>query len=101
MSESIQNKTAARYELELAKLAHNSMWKNPEGQAEKIAKHYCAHALLALQLLRFCEIKRNCKFDSDLTNFLNTDFAIRNLTDDIKRNHLYDFGIPLEWHEAL
>jgi hypothetical protein len=72
-------------------LAYERMLKCPEAQAEVIAKHYVAHATLALNLLELTRSRR-C---SD--NPQQLDAAIAWHVEEIRRNHRRDFGIELEW----
>lgn len=65
----------------------------PEREAETIAKHYVAHALLAQQILKLVEMGKQ----GPQTEELN--LLIKRLVRDIKQNHLHDFGIPLEWRQ--
>lgn len=96
-----QTATSARYENEVKRLAKYQLWKHPSSQAEKIAKHYCAHAIIALQLAELLAIKEDSKYNPDFTfqNSLDLDLMIERLAGDIKRNHAYDFGIDLEWRQ--
>ena len=64
---------------------------HPQSQPEMIAHHYTKLAATALNLLRLCEMRRYCQTTDQ------TDEAIELLTEEIKRYHLEDLGIPLEW----
>lgn len=80
-----------RYENAAKQLAFARLQQCPESQAEAICKHYVAHAVLALDTLRLIEAAR---FSEDRTS---ADYAIKSFVATIKRNHLHDFGIELEW----
>lgn len=86
-----QTATAINYEKAASELARLRLLKYPSEQAETIAKHYVAHAVLALDLLKMIEARRQ----SDEPG--NLDWAIAYSLEQIKRNHLHDFGIALEW----
>ncbi len=72
-------------------LAYERLKRLPEMQAEIIAKHYAAHATLALTLLKLIQARRY----SDNPSVFNSEIAY--CMNQIKRNHQYDFGIELEW----
>ena len=95
LSETIQEKPApasqVHYEMALRKIAYYKLSKYPEFQAEAIAKHYVAHAMIALQLLKLTENRRHDESAQDL------EYLIKMLVDQIKTNHLHDFGIELDW----
>ncbi len=91
--------SATRYQMEAARLAKKQLWLCPQSQAEKIGKHYCSLAIVALQLLEFCDMARDTRFDDDLKQHEMAKSAIKNLSDEIRKHHLYDFGIELEWHD--
>lgn len=86
--------TAIRYEMELTALARVRLSQHPHLQAEAIAKHYTAHATIALQLLKMLECRRHIGCYPEL------DRSIQMLVDEIKTNHRHDFGIELEWPNA-
>lgn len=83
--------TALRYEQYAMSLAYDRMVKCPECQPEVIARHYAAHATLALNLLELCRARRYSRDTKDL------DTAIEHCVEQIKNNHRHDFGIELEW----
>jgi hypothetical protein len=83
--------TATRYEMAAMALAYERMMKCPECQPEAIAKHYAAHATLALNLIELCKDRRYSDNPQEL------DAAIAHCVEQIKRNHRHDFGIELEW----
>jgi len=83
--------SVVRYEQMRAELARHRFYQNPEQEPEAIARHYVAHAMLALQLLEMIRFRQYGP-DEDL------DCMILTLTKQIKENHLHDFGIKLEWH---
>lgn len=63
-------------------------------QAEAIARHYVAHAQIALQALRLIELRQ--QYEQHLgRNPLNS--TISRLIETIKSNHARDLGIELEW----
>lgn len=88
-------KSSIRYEQHLAELAHRSFYEHPETQAEKIARHYTAHAILALHLLDMIDARRNVQFAEPTAMLENLDFAIEYCVNKIKTNHLHDFGTPI------
>lgn len=83
--------SATRYEQHLSALAYDRLSKFPEQQAETIARHYTAHATLALNLLELIRARRYSDNPKDL------DAGIAYHLEQIKRNHRHDFGIELEW----
>jgi len=62
-------------------------------QAEAIANHYNAHALIAKQLQAAVEIRKQYYGDHK-----ELDDLITHLTDQIKKGHALDFGIELNWN---
>lgn len=70
----------------------------PDMQAEQIANHYTKLALLAMDLRKCVEIRRY----ADLHGWAldNADAMIARMVQEIKQQHWYDFGIPLEWRHA-
>lgn len=68
--------------------------KSVEAQEERIAEHYVAFAHLALQLRKLTEARRHSR-----TTELND--TIRYLTGKIREGHLMEFGIQLEWPNAV
>ncbi len=89
----MNEKTASqsRYETAHAQRAHALLATRLEYQAEAIANHYTAHALVALHLKRaVAERQRHGPSDG-------RDRFIEILLNQIKSAHLHDFGIPLEW----
>ena len=85
--------TAIRYEASAIALAYQSLCQCQDRQAETIARHYIAHATLALNLLHLIEARRHS------SDPVNLDAAIDHCVQQIKRNHMYDFGIELEWRQ--
>jgi hypothetical protein len=67
------------------------MQSDPVYQAERIAKHYVAHAVVARQILELVEM---CRFrdESPATKDL-----IAMLVEQIKNNHAHELGIELKW----
>jgi len=63
-------------------------------QAEKIARHYLAHATIAQQLLMIIEAVRGFEPNND------TEALIKYWADQIRNNHAHDFGIELSWPNA-
>ena len=62
----------------------------PTLQAELIAGHYARNALLALQLMAAIN---NRPYGGDPTG------VIAHMHEQLKKNHLHDLGIALEWLE--
>ena len=83
--------TATRYEMALTDMARGRLTQHPHLQAEAIAKHYTAHATIALQLLKMLECRNHTETWPELER------SIQMLVDEIKTNHRHDFGIELEW----
>lgn len=79
------------YEQMQMDLAYNMLAEHPYQQAERIAKHYVAHATIALQILELLKHKGESK---------DIELCAERLVNEIKRNHRHDFGIDLEWHIA-
>lgn len=71
--------------------AHRRNYLFPEREAETIAKHYVAHALVAQQILKLVEMGKQGPHTEELS------LLIARLVRDIKQDHLHDFGIPLDW----
>jgi len=86
--------TSERYKQELGNMARRRLLTYPDCQAEAIAKHYAAHATIALQILKMLECRRHAGGYPEL------DRSIQMLVDEIKNNHWHDFGIELEWPNA-
>lgn len=72
----------------------NHLLRYPHLQAEAIAEHYTKLAMIAMDLRHLTNMRRHADHDNT-----EIDWAINNITDGIKRQHLEDFGIPLEWEE--
>lgn len=85
-----QTASAINYERNAMALAYSMLANHPEREAEIIARHYVAHATLALEILQLLEMRRYSA-DSGETAI------VKRCVEFIKRNHKYDFGIPLEW----
>jgi len=92
-----QQATEQRYEAMVAEMRNGQLWQHPESVPEAIAKHYCAHAIVALQLLKLCDMRRNMKYSLTITEqqLNDCDSAIKELTEIIKRGHLSDFGTTI------
>lgn len=85
--------TEIRDQAERKRLTHISMSRlSPEDEALVLAEHYLSLIDCAFQLHRLIRIKRD--HDGPVQTI---DQEIRHLADDIKRKHLLDFGIELEW----
>ena len=72
-------------------MARRRLLTYPDQQAEAIAKHYAAHATIALQILKMVELRRQAGA------YLDHDLIILRLVEVIKKNHWHDFGIELKW----
>lgn len=72
-------------------MAFQRLEEHEHHQAEAIAKHYAAHATIALQILKMVECRKYTGGHPEL------DRSIQMLVDEIKNNHWHDFGIELEW----
>ena len=83
--------STVRYEAEAKASAYGMLSQNPGMQPEAIARHYVSHATAALNLLRMINMKSLTGGSPDL------DQAIQLITEQIKANHLYSFGIELAW----
>jgi hypothetical protein len=90
--------TSIRHEQADRAIAYETLRRFPEHQAEAIAKHYVAHAMVALQILKIIEVQRGA-----LDTNPNIDQVIQLLVNQIKANHRHDLGIALEWpnHDPL
>ena len=75
------------------RMKHNLLACYPGEQAEAIAKHYAAHARIAMDLLQACNMRRCNPEATEL------DAVINYCVDQIKQNHSCDLGIALEWDE--
>lgn len=80
-----------RHKHELGNMARHKLMKYPDHQAEVIAKHYVAHANIAMEILKMVECARHTGAYAEL------DRSIQMLVDEIKNNHWHDFGIELNW----
>ena len=87
---------AANYEKHLAELRQRFFYQHPETLPQAIAKHYTAHAIIALQLLELIDLKENQKFAEPSAMAENLDDAIDHCVQQIRTNHLLDFGTPLQ-----
>ena len=83
--------SSERYKQELGNMARHRLLMYPDCQAEAIAKHYAAHATIALQILKMLECRQH------IGGYDELDRSIQMLVDEIKNNHWHDFGIELEW----
>lgn len=63
---------------------------SPMCQARAIAKHYCAYAMIARDLLEILD----CVAQGSNQN---ADAAVEHIVKTIKDGHAHDFGIPLAW----
>lgn len=90
----MSDKTAsqAREELMRAEIARDVMFRSSRLQrAKRIAEHYVAHAMVAQQIVRLLDSLPCGEVDPE------TACMVERMVEDIKRNHLYDFGIMLDW----
>lgn len=95
-----QTASSIRYQQALVSLAQRRLRGRPLQQAEAIAKHYAAHATLAINLLHLIEAQREAaQQDSGTPAAIDAaaNAYIAYHVEEIKRNHLHDFGIELEW----
>lgn len=77
------------YEEACREVAFRNMEQSPlRQQAEKIARHYLAHAEVAKTIMSVIETVEPCEASDQL---------LAHLVGLIKSNHLHDFGIALEW----
>jgi hypothetical protein len=72
-------------------MKYNLLALYPGEQAEAIAKHYAAHAKIAMELRRLCDMRSYNSGSTELEPIINY------LVDQIKQNHSCDLGIALEW----
>jgi hypothetical protein len=88
----MSEQTATAVNLKQARMASVSeiMLRDPIYQAERIAKHYLAHATISKYLLDMIELYKRSQ-DTDLIPL------IERAVQEIKSNHAYDFGIELKW----
>ena len=88
----MSEKTATQVNLDAMHeaIAFESIARNPELQARKIADHYLANALISQRLLHLCEYRERWGGG-------DVDRAINFIVNEIKQNHARDFGIKLEW----
>jgi hypothetical protein len=86
----ISTATSERYKQELGNIARQRLLKYPDCQAEAIAKHYIAHATVALQILKMLECCQSGAYPEIAD-------SVQMLVSVIKNNHWQDFGIELEW----
>ena len=63
---------------------------SPICQARAIAKHYCAYAMIARDLLEILE----CVAQGSNQN---ADAAVEHIVKTITDGHAHDFGLPLAW----
>jgi len=85
-------KTASqvRYEKAVQEMAKERFWKHPETLPEAIAKHYCAHAMIALELAQLIKLRRSqWRHDPEVNKL------IEHMAEQIKTNHVHDFGTEL------
>lgn len=72
-------------------LARRRLVGSASEQARAIAKHYVRHAMLAQTLARLLEAQcLRCAHP-------DAESLIQSMVNQIKRDHLHDFGIALEW----
>ena len=95
MKDTPKSASTVRYEAEAKASAYSMLSQKPDMQPEAIARHYVCHATAALNLLRMIEMKHQTGGSPDL------DQVIQLITDQIKTNHLYSFGIDLNWTKPL
>lgn len=67
---------------------------HPERQAEAIIHHYAAHASMAIDVFRVMEKYRGLHPQDHPDHYRD---YINHAVYLIRRGHLADFGIPLEW----
>lgn len=85
--------TALRYQAAIKAMKHEQFFKHPQTQAEVIATHYCSLAILSLNLLEMIKLRHHLQGSEQL------DIVIEHHIGEIKRHHLNDFGIELEWNK--
>lgn len=73
--------------------AYGRLAKQPENQAEEIARHYLAHAMIAKQILELIDMRREFAPGT----FAAADYVINCLITQIKDDHRFDLGLALEW----
>ena len=85
--------STAMSQINEAGIRYDQLVKYPEAQAETILRHYAAHAKIAMDTLQILNASR-CAPDKKVTDEL-INYAVQQ----IKNNHIADFGIPLEWKD--
>ncbi len=88
-------KTASevREEQFMQQRAFSMLQGNSDFQAESIAKHYLAHAMVCQQILKLLDHKR-------IAHTSEVDALIEYNVNLIKANHRNDLGIELEWKKV-
>lgn len=79
-----------------AAMSYDRMLRHPDYQAEAIAKHYASLATISSDLLKLTELRRN-RDDAEQCHAIEE--TITHHVNLIKRTHLGDFGLALEWPE--
>lgn len=84
-------------EQHLQSQAYERLSRHPEVQAEAIASHYRNYSAHAATLVKLVQMRRE-RVHAGMPNE-EIDKAIEHFTNDLRRGHLQDLGIPLVWHE--
>ena len=90
-AETTASAAATRYEHHVVAMQRERFWQHPEDAATIIAKHYVAHAMLALQTLEMIKAREFAP-RPPFGTCSDIDWAITKNIEDIKKNHLFDFG---------
>lgn len=83
------------YQIAQRQMRYAMLARNAEIQAEIIAQHYASLASIALQVVKLIEVRRHTGHHPEV------DYCVDGLIDEMKRRHLQDLGIPLEWDHRL
>jgi hypothetical protein len=96
----VNRQTASEIDLEKRArfLARGFLFEHPEEQARVVAEHYLSHAHIARALIHLIGEFNNARRHG-LGTANNMRDGIEILLGEIKRDHLVDFGIPLEWRK--
>ena len=84
--------TQIRLDADKARLSYSMLRADPQAQAEAIARHYIAHAQMALQIVKLLDAKKIIGDPNPAIDEI-VEFQVKQ----IKANHWADFGIALEW----
>lgn len=85
--------TQARYERERTILTRRQVARlDPVRRAQAVARHYAAHAALALEILNMVEGMEQYDIKPEIG-----EPTARLLLEQLQRAHLADLGVPLEW----